>query len=921
MVFKRIKFTVLSLLIVTFFVCTIKGEPVIGKVNDEKYGFSKLVNDRERKEASVKPAKVSNPTNVHKGSHNPTPVSLAITETGIGDNAIYGIGLTELLYQSHVIGKTTLEYATTAFARSIAMGPDTVLHAVWSTGNDSIRQVLYSHSRNQGETWSPSLVVNDGYYGYNASIAVDPNNGNFIFVAYAGCQNKGETISARVSKSTDGGFSFQPSVDLGNLNLYSNYPAIVIDHWGNPHVAFENHDHILYNYSCDGGNTWFLVPEIVSLRLYPYCKYPTIALDKNGNPFVAFNQTNWMMEIYVCYSNWRDMSKGEWQQIPPFEHTRVGWGYPIVTSMVFDSGNIGHFFYDVYYDEHNGSQPITVYYRTWDVDNNVWSEPEEILSISSDGSTFAPSAGIDHNDQICLLYADNLGVGSPQFYKGTCDIFVGTKIGGKWIFNNITDNGVDHIKKLPKAISTVIDGTFHFLYTNEANEIIHQLGYPWPPAVVDPTPQLPDTYDLTGPFKVSAKTHTSPYVYIASCSLFVWINDELDQAVDMIETLPNFWEVEFTIDGRAGDEVKYQSKITSNFGDQAMSITNSFEILEPKNPNADILLVGDDMRLFDFYDDVLSHLGYIYEFWSVNDHNGIDASVTTYGWKTIIIAGSAVESVPTRDYTDDPYAEFLNGGGNLCLASQDYIWAHGESDGEVIFKPGDFAYDFFKVIECVNDPEEKDSLLLGSGDDPISKGFEENPLVLNPHLTGIDNYIDWTIATEKGVDIFFAYTQGHGAGVLYDTGTYKTIFLPWMLSWLVTEKDNSIVPQGDAYILMKNILEWFGTNPTEVTIEKEEAAIAFRLYANYPNPFSTSIGNSSTSIAYDLPKASHVELAIYNVLGDKIKTVFNGSRNAGRYIAIWDGKNDMGIAVASGVYFYVIRAGDLVSNRKLLLVR
>jgi hypothetical protein len=79
---------------------------------------------------------------------------------------------------------------------------------------------------------------------------------------------------------------------------------------------------------------------------------------------------------------------------------------------------------------------------------------------------------------------------------------------------------------------------------------------------------------------------------------------------------------------------------------------------------------------------------------------------------------------------------------------------------------------------------------------------------------------------------------------------------------------------------------------------------AFALYANYPNPF-----NPSTSIEYALPRESEVSLVIYDILGQQVRALVLGQKQgAGFYRLAWDGRNSAGRAVASGVYFYRLRA-------------
>jgi len=85
----------------------------------------------------------------------------------------------------------------------------------------------------------------------------------------------------------------------------------------------------------------------------------------------------------------------------------------------------------------------------------------------------------------------------------------------------------------------------------------------------------------------------------------------------------------------------------------------------------------------------------------------------------------------------------------------------------------------------------------------------------------------------------------------------------------------------------------------------------FSLHQNYPNPF-----NPSTTIAFDLPKQSHVALRIFNILGQEVMMAANGQFTAGMHKVVFDASQ-----LSSGVYFYQLRAGDFVQTRKMVLTR
>jgi len=117
---------------------------------------------------------------------------------------------------------------------------------------------------------------------------------------------------------------------------------------------------------------------------------------------------------------------------------------------------------------------------------------------------------------------------------------------------------------------------------------------------------------------------------------------------------------------------------------------------------------------------------------------------------------------------------------------------------------------------------------------------------------------------------------------------------------------------------------------TIVAVEEDAFAVAvpkvFSLSQNYPNPFSAkggsaSGGNPETSIQFGIPKASHVCIAIYNLLGQKIITLVDTKKELGFHTIHWDGTDNYGSQVSSGVYIYRIEAGDYTCSKKLLLLR
>ncbi len=90
----------------------------------------------------------------------------------------------------------------------------------------------------------------------------------------------------------------------------------------------------------------------------------------------------------------------------------------------------------------------------------------------------------------------------------------------------------------------------------------------------------------------------------------------------------------------------------------------------------------------------------------------------------------------------------------------------------------------------------------------------------------------------------------------------------------------------------------------------------FNLHQNYPNPF-----NPTTNITYDLPKPGNVQLIVYDLLGKKVRTLVNTYQPAGSFKSQWDGRNDEGTRVGSGVYILSLKTEGFASSRKMILAK
>ena len=119
-------------------------------------------------------------------------------------------------------------------------------------------------------------------------------------------------------------------------------------------------------------------------------------------------------------------------------------------------------------------------------------------------------------------------------------------------------------------------------------------------------------------------------------------------------------------------------------------------------------------------------------------------------------------------------------------------------------------------------------------------------------------------------------------------------------------------------VLLENYYRPDISLPKTLPQSQDQLPIAqnYSVLQNYPNPF-----NPDTEIRYQLPEATHVKLEIYNLLGQKIRTLIDAQQPAASHTIRWDGKDNTGIAVSSGVYLYRLTAGRFCETRKMVLIR
>jgi hypothetical protein len=247
---------------------------------------------------------------------------------------------------------------------------------------------------------------------------------------------------------------------------------------------------------------------------------------------------------------------------------------------------------------------------------------------------------------------------------------------------------------------------------------------------------------------------------------------------------------------------------------------------------------------------------------------------------------------------------YLDQGGNLFLAGQDIGWDIFHSSGSSGFAEAREFYTEYMDATYLGDNAQSEGMVGISGD-PISDGlsFTFNSIYdLYPDKIGSHSGISVPVLQYSGTNL-------HGA-LRYDSGRYRVVYFAFGLE--------QISNQNTAHLMVQRTLDWFAQG-TGIEHDPNMTPHHFELSQNYPNPF-----NQSTDIEYqiiDSRSPAHISLRIFNVLGQDVRTLVDEQKAAGYHTATWDGRDEMGVEVASGVYFYTILADEFTTAKRMLLLK
>ena len=402
-----------------------------------------------------------------------------------------------------------------------------------------------------------------------------------------------------------------------------------------------------------------------------------------------------------------------------------------------------------------------------------------------------------------------------------------------------------------------------------------------------------------------------------------------------------------TIPGQsAGSEVWYNITATDVGDNSVATVTQYYTIFMAASDYLFYYNTEDYASWIDYYYLANSDLYGQTDFWSGPYYGSASSDLLANYMGVVEVTGSGPANIDTTSI-----GAWLDEGDHGYVLSGDEWLGAQTGWTNMTYGAGQFIYDHLGIAADFNDinymasgDQNGVSRLAPVAGDAISgdlEAFLSDSLALNydpSYELGLSNWLDGVTVADGFTNSYTAFsgiidTTGAPAAdaVEYATGPYgthangsKTVFLGFDPLCTNTQGINDAAPHLSGY-------HWIGTapfgpmqssivyalDPQAVGIDDNEiVANGFELKGNYPNPF-----NPSTKIAFNLDVTSDVTVKVFSLLGEEVATIHNGMLNSGTNLVTWNGMDNAGHSVASGVYLYRVEVGTRALTGKMMFLK
>jgi len=360
-------------------------------------------------------------------------------------------------------------------------------------------------------------------------------------------------------------------------------------------------------------------------------------------------------------------------------------------------------------------------------------------------------------------------------------------------------------------------------------------------------------------------------------------------------------------------------RITASDDEGCTNYSNTINVWKIDfTPTADILYVGDDYYTWHYganYDsvnfartrDVIRTRGLTVEYYDLDSLYLMDTrSILNHYYAVIWNAYADWDPayMPVSTF-DNPLTDFVEQGGRLLYSSEEMIGTWFGWPQYQDFFPGDFMYDVLSVNWAANDFGLDSIITDPTGYFTMGLGnfnLESSNFAFGNRNDLCDPIGFWGGDYASGPFLSYEGVLGWGANPI-SSQTDKTLFLAFSMM------------QMPDHIYWLFICEWLTGGNCYGSVDSE-LPTELSLSQNYPNPF-----NPTTNIQFDVPEYEQVTLSIYNVLGQKIIDMVDKEYSPGYYDIQWNGVDQQGKPVSSGLYIYRLTAGGNHINKKMVFLK
>ncbi len=362
----------------------------------------------------------------------------------------------------------------------------------------------------------------------------------------------------------------------------------------------------------------------------------------------------------------------------------------------------------------------------------------------------------------------------------------------------------------------------------------------------------------------------------------------------------------------AFDTQEYDSPISTQIGAYNFSLNQGILVIDHSSNGDGTPFHPTDVEVDTFYSGALEHF-------SVTNYDVLTQgppSICIYGAFTTVIIQANVPGVAVNLAKADDMSKYLDAGGNLLISSFTPMRLFRTTTSyPAIFDTTTFECKYLKMFntDFSNQARFHHALNLQPEYPLLEIDTTKVPTVLNNHLCSMEVFTPNNLAqpvysykslydsnTPQGM--FNDCTVGYG----YYGNDFKIFVTSVPLYYIKQEQVHEFL----TYVVHDKFNEPLGTETNHLTKP------LISLSQNYPNPF-----NPVTSISFSLDKEQKIDLSIYNIKGQKVTTLYKGLQKQGYNSRTWDGKDQRGNSVTSGIYFYRLKTETKTISRKMILLK